>query len=278
MSVKLINDLPENVYRADQTAISQSDMKLILQCPAKYRWNRDNPPEPKQVFDFGTAAHRLVLGVGMEIEVIRVEVEATRDGRRQKIIADNHMFRAVQEAEDRARAAGKIPLLPAEYQHVQDMADKLSEHRLAMELLSEGQPEVTAYSHDQDTNVDIKGRFDWLGTTLITDYKSAASSDPDVFVRKAVDLGYDLQAAVYLDLARDNGHPGHAFAHIVQEKEPPYVVTVVVLPADLIDRGRRLKRRALEMYRDCLDANRWPGYCPDDDFATPAAPSWALND
>lgn len=274
----LYPDVDEPSYHADRRAISQSGMKLILQSPAHFRWQTDNPPEPKKVFDFGSAAHALVLGVGPKIEVLEVEVEATRDGRKQKIIADNMMFRLVQEEAERVRARGNIPLLPADYQHVLAMADKLSEHHAAMELMSEGQAEVTAYAQDPDTGVWVRGRFDHLGPQLVSDYKTSTTSEPDGFLRHALSLGYEIQAATYIGLARACGHPGAAFVWIVQEKEPPYVVTVVVPPAELIERGRYLARKALERYRDCTEAGKWPGYLDDREFATPAAPQWVLRE
>lgn len=274
----LFTDIPEDQYHGDSRALAQSGAQLILKAPAKFRWSQDHPEPPKDVFDFGSAAHSLVLGIGPKITVVEVEVTATRNGRKVKIIADNMMFRAAQEEAERIRKRGEIPLLPADYEHVVAMADRLSEHRLAMELLSEGRAEVSAYAQDPDTGVMMRGRFDWLGPQTITDYKTASSADPDEFVRHAINYGYDLQAAWYLDLAELCGHPVSGFAHIVQEKQPPYIVTVVVLPPELIDRGHRLKRRALEMYRDCVEAGVWPGYVSDDTFATPAAPAWALRE
>lgn len=273
----LYPNVAEQSYHADQRAISQSDMRMILKSPAHFRWAKDHPAEPKQVFDYGSAAHALVLGVGQPIEVIEVEVEATRDGRRQKIVADNHAFRLVQEAEDRARAAGRIPLLPEEWRHVQEMADALTHHRLAMELLSDGQAEVSAYALDEPTAVWVKGRFDFLGQSLV-DFKTTVSADPAGWAKKCIDYGYDLQAATYLDLAAANGRPDLGWVWICQEKTEPYVATVMVPEPELIDRGRRLKRRALEMFRDCSEAGVWPAYCPDDEFVMVAAPPWALRE
>ena len=89
--------------------------------------------------------------------------------------------------------------------------------------------------------------------------------------------GYHMQHAWYLDLARDLGHDASAFAFIVQEKEPPYIVTVVELPPALVDVGRERNRRALERFRDCTESGLWPGYVPDDTFAQPSAPRWALD-
>src|SRR5207244_1704033 len=81
-----------------------------------------------------------------------------------------------------------------------------------------------------------------------------------------------VQAPRYPDLASDIGRPAEAFAFIVQEKEPPYIVTVIELPAELVDIGRARNQRALERFRDCTESGLWPGYIPDDTFATPSAP------
>jgi hypothetical protein len=87
-----------------------------------------------------------------------------------------------------------------------------------------------------------------------------------------------MQAAWYLDLARDLGHPAEAFAFIVQEKEPPYLVTVVELDEPAIDRGRWLNSEALQRFRDCTEADLWPGYITDDQIARVSLPRWAFTD
>lgn len=265
----LFADVPEGEYHADRASLAQSGAKLMLKSPAHYRWDVDHPKPPSDRFDFGSAAHKLVLGVGPDLVVHEydpVKVKSPKNTNAWK----------TQKAE--VRAAGGILLLPDEAEQVTSMAENIKAHRLAMELLSAGQPEVTAYAADPVTGVLMRGRFDWLGDETISDYKTAASSDPDEFARKAVSYGYDLQASWYLDLAEQVGHPAAGFAHIVQEIDPPYVVSVIILPAELLERGRILKHRALAMYRDCVEAGAWPGYLPDTEFATPAAPAWALRD
>lgn len=261
-------DVDETLYHQDHRALSQSGMKLILRSPAHFRWAMDHPPERKDAFDFGKAAHERVLGVGAEL-VVHVPDPKYKSPKSTNAWKD-------QQAEVEARDG--VLLLPEEMDQVDQMAAQIKRHRLAMELLADGDPEVSVYARDRVTGVWMRGRFDWLGEKVIVDYKTADSSDPAVFIRKAVDYGYDLQAATYRDLAELVDHPATGFAHIVQEKKPPYVVSVVVLPAELIERGRILKRRAIERYRDCVEADEWPGYLPDDEFAQPAAPTWALRE
>lgn len=253
--------LDEREYHAHRGSLSVSGAKVLLKAPALFKWQQDNPVH-KDVFDFGTAAHALVLGVGMEnVYVTPLDEFRTKEARAEKA---------------EAQRVGLSIITPDDWLRVCDMADALSSHSLAMQLLSDGKPEVSAFAVDEPTGVLRRGRFDWLGPSVITDYKSAASSQPEAFAAAAARFGYHLQAAWYLDLARDLGHPAEAFAFIAQEKEAPYLVTVVELDDAAIRRGRELNREALERFRDCTEAGTWPGYIRDDDIARVSLPRWAF--
>jgi hypothetical protein len=246
------DDIPEADYHDDRESLSVSGAKVLLRSPALFRHQQDNPVH-KDVFDFGTAAHALVLGVGLQIQIVD---------------ADSWRSKAAQQARDEARESGMFtPLLAADYEQVQAMADRLSSHTLAMRLLSEGKPEVSAYALDEETGVMRRGRFDWLGPSVLTDYKSCASADPRDLAGKygaVKKWGYDKQAAWYTDLARDLGHPANAFAFIFQEKTAPYQVTVAYVDdADLYD-ARAANQHALERFRDCTQSGLWPAYIPED--------------
>lgn len=256
------DDMPEDLYHGHAGSLSNSGAKLLLQAPAIFRHRLDNPVH-KDEFDVGSAAHKLVLGVGAELVIVD---------------ANDWRTKAAQEAKAAAHAAGQIPLLTKTHAQVVAMADKLSEHRLAMELLSEGKPEVSAFAPDDETGVLRRCRFDWLGSSILTDYKTTTCADPDVFVKQAANLHYGSQEDWYLGVAADLGHPADAFAFIAQEKEPPYLVTVVELPVELVDLGAARNRRALQMFRDCTESGLWPGYVPDTEIARPAAPGWVLRE
>lgn len=251
-------DYHSGAFGPAKGSLSVTGGKVITKAPALFRWQQDNPIHSDH-FDVGSAAHQEVLGIGPGIAII----PATSRAKADQV--------AHAEAKEAARAAGKIPLSQADYDRVRAMADKLSEHRLAMQLLSTGRPEVSAYALDEETGVWMRGRFDWLHPTVLTDYKTSVSSDPHAwagrygFVRK---WGYDRQAAWYTDLARLLGHPAEAFAFITQMKEPPYLVTVVRVPDEALHDARAANREALQRFRDCAEADRWDmGYLPDDTCA-----------
>lgn len=246
--------LDEARYHGHKGSLSVSGAKVLLKAPALYKWQQEHPVH-KDVFDVGSAAHKLVLGVGAPLRVVDADSWRGKDARAEK---------------EAAYAAGEIPLLAADHKRVQDMAEALSSHRLASRLLSDGKPEVSAFAPEKETGMLRRCRFDWLGAGVLTDYKSAASADPrDLCGRYGAikKWGYDQQAAWYLDLARDLGHPAQAFAFIFQAKEPPHLVTVAYVPEDELWDARQRNQRALEMFRDCTESGIWPGYLPDDTAA-----------
>lgn len=261
-------DIAEEDYHRDPASLSHSGAKTLLKAPALFRHEQDNPPPFKKVFEFGSAAHAKVLGVGAEIRTIPADILASNGATSTK---EAKAFIA------QARKDGAIPLKAAEVQVIEDMADKLSEHTLAMELLSDGRPEVSAYAVDEETGILRRCRFDWLGASVVTDYKSATTADPLAFAKAAKDFGYHQQHAWYLDLARDLGHPAEAFAFIVQQKTPPYLVTVVELMPSAVALGRARNDEALQIYRACLDTDTWPGFIPDTEFARVDLPTYAYN-
>ncbi len=254
-------DIPEAEYHAHQGSLSFSGAKTLLKSPALYQWQRQNPVH-KDIFDVGSAAHHLVLGIGEEIVVVE---------------ADDWRTKAAQEAKAKARAENKIPVLAKTYIKVVEMAEVLSSHTRAMELLSAGTPEVSAFAVDEETGVLRRCRFDWFSDTLV-DYKSADSAHPDAFARAAANLRYFQQDPYYSDIAADLGHANDGFEFIVQEKEPPYLVSVLRLDADARRRGREENRRALSLFDECTQSGEWPGYGPNDRTQTIRLPKWAYYD
>jgi hypothetical protein len=258
-------------YLADPVpggSLSSSGARMLLppSCPALYRYRQDHP-EHKDVFDVGTAAHQLVLGTGPEIVVVD---------------APDWRSKAAKEARDEARTAGDVALLLDDYSRVVFMAEAIRRHPLAGPLLarSDVQPEQTLIWHDGEFGIWRRARLDAHRSAsrrlLVTDYKTARSADPGQFARSAASYGYHAQASWYLDAVQAVlGERDAAFLFVVQEKEPPYLVTVCELDYPSVQAGHALNRRAMEVYRDCREADVWPGYT--DDVALISLPAWALG-
>jgi hypothetical protein len=267
-----VYDIPADAYHRDPVeggSLSSSGARKLLSphCPARFRWERDHPPETTKAFDFGHAAHQLTLGAGPDVVVV-----AARDWR----------TKAAQEQRDEAHRAGKVPLLEDDWGRVVDMAKALRAHPYASALFNGGKPEQTLVWRDQKTGVICRAMLDWLPSAIpgrrmiVPDYKTAVSAEPAVFARAAVAYGYCQQDAWYLDGVTALGLAvDPAFVFVVQEKDPPHLVSVVELDAEFRAMGRERNARAREVYRDCVASGIWPSYTTDIELV--AAPRWALR-
>lgn len=265
-----IYDIPHADYLADPTpggSLSSSEARELLACPAKFYWRRTNRVVThKPEFDFGHAAHALVLGVGDPIVVVE---------------ADDWRTKAAKEQRDEAYAAGHTPVLVADWEVVQAMATALRTHPIAAALLAPGTGKAEQSLFWRDVSgIMRRARLDWLpnpGTRrlIISDYKTARDASNDAFARAAASYGYHAQAAWYLDGVRALcDEPNPAFLHIAQEKEPPYLVNVVELDEQALDIGAAQNRRAIDRYQECVRTGTWPGY--SDGIEPISLPQWAV--
>lgn len=272
----LYTTVVEDAYHADLGSLSVSGAKLLLppSCPAKFREQMDNGRKPKKVWDFGHVAHHLVLGKGAEFAVLDPAVHGLKaDGKPSEKPTATAMWKA---AELDARDRGRTPISAADFAKAEAMAAKALAHPVAGPIFAEGTAEVSLYHTDPETGVRLRCRCDWIEPNGdIDDYKTSVTANPAELVRKWWALGYFMQAAWYIDLAVAVGAAENPrFRFIAQEKEPPYLVTVVQYDQEAIDEGRRLNRLAIRAYADCMESGVWPGY--SDETVTISLPGWAL--
>ena len=265
-------DMPDDVYHRDPVpggSLSSTGARHLLppSCPAKYRHYADNPPTPKPAYDIGHGAHRLALGAGPDIVVVD---------------APDWRTKAAQKQRAEAHAAGKVPLLAHVHEQIKDMAAALRKHKDAAPLLhpATGVAEQSAFWRDPQTGIWCRARYDWLrnkatGQLIIVDYKTTTLAELDAIQRTVNAYGYYMQADFYLTGAQVLGLGERpTFVFIFQEKEPPYLVTVVQLDMPALQIGRQRNREAIEIYRRCKAANEWPGYTNQIELIS--LPAWVV--
>ena len=268
----LHTDLSNESYHADKTSLSSSGARKLLppSCPAKFRWEQDNPQPASKTFDYGNAAHKLVLGNGPEL----VLVDAAR--------WDSKDVKAEVSA---IRAEGGIPLKQHELDMVNATAAAIRQHPLAAALLDPayGAPEQSGFWIDGPTGIRRRVRFDWLpslqsGRLIIPDYKTTTDASNDAMQKDIAKYGYNQQADWYEEAARALGFGDESaeLLLIAQEKKPPYLVNVIG-----IEFGSRViagakNRSAIETFADCTRTGHWPGYA-DDEPNYLALPGYAEN-
>lgn len=267
----LHRDLPNSEYHADKTSLSSSGARKLLppSTPAKFRYEQDNPQVTTKTFDYGNAAHKLVLGNGPELVLVDHDTWTTKTAKAE-----------VTEA----RARGGIPLKQRELDMVKAMAAAIRQHPLAAALLDpdHGTPEQSGFWLDGPTGIRRRVRFDWLpaarfGRLIVPDYKTADDASDEAMQKSIAKYGYNQQAAWYEEAAEALGVGGSdsELLLIAQEKKPPYLVNVIGFDFFSREIGRAKNRVAIEKFAECTASGIWPGYGDEPNYL--ALPGWAEN-
>jgi hypothetical protein len=238
--------ISDEEYHGDPDSLSSSGARALLQPggPAKFK---HAPRVQKREYDFGHVAHALILGEGSAIAVID---------------ADDWRTKAAREQRDNARADGKVPVLVDTYVQGAALALAAKQHPLGELLFAEGTPELSVYWHDPETGVRLRCRPDWMHTSpMVVDVKTTKSAAPTDFVRSVADYGYHCQQAFYVDGLAAHGIDAQ-FLFFAIEKTRPFLCSVIELPDEAVQLGRRLNRAAVDLYARCCETGEWPGYPP----------------
>lgn len=268
MNIGIHSGVPSAQYHSDPCefpSLSSSIAKLLLERPPYWAWaahpklNPDwKPAEPKSAFDIGSAAHALLLEDGAGIEMVD---------------ADNWLTKAAKEQRDALRAQGITPILTKDFDRTLEMS------RIATAFLADYGIDIRQTDNECTMVAEVDGvlcrtRNDILTPTRIIDYKTTGVS-LDAFNKQAAKFGYDLQAAMYLQVAAELGEKREWF-FLVQETVAPYPVQMFKPTMEFLEVGRRKFEQALSIWHECMLIGDWPGY-PKDIQMLDAMP-WDLND
>lgn len=251
--------------------LSNSDARQLIApgCPAQFRYDRDHGiRKTSDAFSMGHAVHAAILGKG---ETIAVRPLVNPNDPEQ--VWDSWRTNAAKAWRAEQEAAGRSVILPDDAAIVEAMAEAVHRDRWAHALLSQpGGPELALFWVDPETGVQRRALVDYLpsgtnqrGMIRPADLKSADDVAPDESMeRKLYDHGWHRQATTIADgievlgLARSTD-----FYFIVQSKRAPHLVTVIRLDAEAERIGRIENRRALLVYRECLETGVWPDYADE---------------
>jgi len=257
-------------YHADPCpapSLSSSIARVLCQSSrahARAAHPRLNPAcrdEEAEHFDIGTAAHAILLEGTAAVEVIDAKDWRTN---------------AAKDARDKARAAGKVPLLAKVWADVEAMVGaaraQLDRHADGRAMFVGGAAEQTVI-WCEDGGVWCRARTDWLRQGHVDDYKTtSASANPEVLSRTLFGNGWDIQAAFYLRGVKAVTGIDAEFRFACQETYPPYALSVVALGPDAMLLAEKKVLYALELWRECLTTNTWPAYPNRTAYAS--LPTW----
>jgi len=256
-------------------SISSTGLKCIASKSPAHYWHGSTlnhnraPQSDKRHFAIGRAAHDRLLLADRWPDFYHVTPEGFNRA------ASKAQAEAIAIADD-AAAAGLTVLKYDDALAVEGMVASLKRNPFAVAALTNGEPEVTLIWQDKETGVYCRARPDFLPhkRKIVPDFKTSADASPEAFARSIASYGYHQSAAHYIDgITAVYGETPTNWLHIVAEASAPYITALYELPAEDIDRGRDLNRRALRTFADCLAADKWPGYA--DDVVQLGLPVWS---
>ena len=237
---------------------SESPLHAFTQHP---RLNPGAAGEEKEIMDVGTIAHALMLEGVSHAKIISEAVDAK--GVLRQI--DDWRLSDAKRQRDEARANGKVPILAGKYDAVMRMIraarQQLNEHKEAHDAFTNGLPEQTIIW--QEEGLWCRARPDWLhdSHSIMDDYKTTgATANPEVLSRTLFTNGWDIQAAWYRRGLKAITGKDAQFRFVVQETYAPHALSVMALGPDVLMLAEKKIMFAMDVWRACLEEDRWPGY------------------
>lgn len=275
----IVRGIPIETYHK-MPALSNSGMKTLLNCPAKYYYkyiSGEYEPKEKPYFKIGKAAHCYLLegrGKFEEIywnnpyaelkkdELINVLKDFGYDDSIKKMLVSDLTELILEKAGIKPK---EIHLTKSELNQVVNMArSALADKKARAALSQKGESELSIFWQDDKTGVWLKCRPDYLPYDCLNvpDYKTAESAKPDTFFNTFMKYGYFMQAAMYrIGIKEVCGVDVENFFFLVQEKEPPYVAQIYNPDVrHIIAWGEKAIRNAIDKYIECQETGIWQAY------------------
>lgn len=251
--------MPEDVYFGTP-AISVSGLKKFRKAPALYKFG-EHETTPAQ--SIGKLWHTALLEPG-ELEKRFMPTDVERRG--TKAWAMEEQF-----------AAGRELIKRDDWEEMQIMcASIFGQGGALVDVLTHQdlQCEMSFFWWDHPAGVFCRARADiaMINYKLLGDIKSCQDADED-FKFAVRDWLYHWQAAFYKRGLRTLGYPIDDFVFFAIEKQRPYLCAPWVMPGAAVDDAERKILTELLRYRECLDANFWPGL-PDEIRLVDYPESW----
>lgn len=257
--------IDNKTYRNSE-GISSTDLKKMTKSPAHFRYWKDNPQEDTHDLLFGRAVHKYVLE---KDDFFKEFAVAPNVDRRTK--AGKEQF-ALFEVENE----GKDIITQDDFDKIKAMYDALYATPFVERLLS-GEKELSFFVEDEKTGLTVKCRPDCLSeigdTNILIDYKSTKDASSDAFMKDAIKLNYDLQMAMYKEIAEKKLGKKYAVIFIAQEKTAPYLVNILEANEYFLKSGADMYHTYLDIYAECNETGNWYGYT-NDGINTLGLPNW----
>ena len=263
---RFVRNLPINDYHAGEE-ISHSGIVKLLKSPEHYMQYKIEGEEPTPAMVFGSAFHTKILEPQLFADQYVLAQKFDKRTKEGKELASKW----------EEKNADKIPLTDDQFDSLFTMKERIFDHAGAAKILSSGEAESSLFWTDELSGIKCRIRPDWLFYGGMADLKSCISANKTDFAKAVANLGYDIQAAFYIDGMKAVTGKSVDFFFIAVEKTAPYTTACYKASQEMIEVGRAKYRGGLELLKWCQENKQYPGYQPNGEVETIDLPRWAAN-
>ena len=244
----LHEDLSNEDYHAEKEHLSSSNLKMLLKDTQKFYKEKilgEKEPLKGAFLDEGNYAHTLIL----EPHMVDKEYEFFPGNR--KAGKDWKTF------EKKHEESKKIILSEPQKLRVERWVEAYKKRPEAVDLVKGAKSEFSLFS--EMLGVPLKVRADIINVEkgFIADVKTTASDpDLDTFRFTVEQYGYDLSAALYVDMFSRRYERDFDFYFIVLGKR---TMTCEVYKASdlMLGKGRKKVMNAIKVFKGCKESGKW---------------------
>lgn len=261
-----IENLDEEKYHGDKTAVNSNSLKKILKSPASFRAAFYGEKEPTPSMKLGTLLHKAVLEgsdflsryvVMPEFWGYTQKGEKTNSANCKEVKEQKAAWMSEQVENNR------IIVTQEEQKMIVGICESISNHKYAFDLLRNIKTEISGYYSDPVTGIRSRIRMDGLSNdgTYFLDVKSTQDCQERAFSRSIHNYRYDFQTGMYMEGAKVINEKPLDFAVLIAvEKEEPYEIAVYTADDTILETGATDYRRAMDRLALCLKEDKWDFY------------------
>ena len=250
-----------------ENSISVSGLKKLKVSPMHYKEAEEI--EPTEAMTFGSAYHCFVLEPDRFEKEYYVFDDSVVCGaliaKGAKSPRATNDYKTWKEQEI-SFSDGKTLIDKEDFEKIKAMKYRLFSHPYAKMLLTNGEPEIGIAGVLQTSigEINIKFKPDYLKPKkrIVVDLKTCADASINGFTRAAADMDYHIQSAFYSDMIElmTGDKMAQTFVFIAQEKKKPFAFNLFECSPQFIGQGRYEYEMLLQLYKYCIDNDKWPGY------------------
>ena len=252
--------------------LTKSGLMALRKSPAHFWQWMTSPPDPStQAMMLGTATHTLVFEPEKwENEIVVIPEDAPKKPTAAQINA--------KEPSEKGQASikwwndfyeknkNKTTITHDQYLRARGMADAVMACEEIVPYLKHpsAKAELSIVGNELVNGMSIacKGRCDLITMdgTIIVDLKTTQDSSSEKFSKNFMSLGYWMQAAHYIKVARLAGLPIQRFIFIAVESEAPYSVALYELDDTSLQKAFEIRQKLLERLANCIATGKYPSH------------------